>query len=263
MKDIQSEEYKNHKVFEQITTLAKFYEDLSFGTMNWTSLGTTAIVNLDTYVFSSMGGTLQSINEILKLGRINDAFALLRKYFDSTIINVYTNLYLSDNFNYENLIVEKVNNWLHGKDKLPEYRVISQYIRSSEKLKPITDLLLIDDRYKTVRDRCNDHTHYNYFRNLMLNNSDVYLENRIKSLNIFSFDLETIFIQHFSYIFYLNEHFMMSSDYMDYMEVGETPPKDCEYWVAPYVQNIFDLIKTQRFDIAMCLKDKVKMHLVE
>ena len=56
--------------------------------------GTTSVVNLDSYVFSSIKGTLSSINMILKDGRINDSWTLLRKYHDSIIINIYSCLFL-------------------------------------------------------------------------------------------------------------------------------------------------------------------------
>jgi hypothetical protein len=126
-------------------------------------MGTKAICSIDTYVYSSIQGTVESITAILLAGRINDAYALLRKYYDSAVINVYSNLYLRDNFSIDNFVVEKIHNWLQGKEKLPEYRVMSQYIKVSDTLRPINELLGVDDRYKRLRTRCNDHTHYNFF----------------------------------------------------------------------------------------------------
>ena len=29
----------------------------------------------------------------------------------------------------------------------------------------------------------------------------------------------------------------MSTDYIDYLEVGQTPPEGSQYWVAPFVVN--------------------------
>ena len=44
---------------------------------------------------------------------------------------------------------------------------------------------------------------------------------------------------------------MMSSDYLDYLDIGQTPPEDSQYRVAPFVQNIFDnIIKVYRNDLA-------------
>jgi hypothetical protein len=254
--------YKEHPVFTTLPQYSKFYERLSFSILGFITQGTNAICNIDTYVYSSIQGTIESINDILGKGRINDSYALLRKYYDSTIINVYSNLYLNDHFSIDNFIVDKINNWLQGKERLPEFRVMSNYIRSSTKLKKINDLLYKDTRYKETRERCNDHAHYNFYQNVLLNDNEIHLENRISALNIFSIDLENIFILHLSYLFYLNEHYMMSSDYVDNLECGLTPEKGSQYYVAPFIQEIFDSeIKKKRIDLATEIKNKTCMKL--
>lgn len=255
-------EYNNHSIFEQLQSYSDFYDSLSFSMMSWASHGTKALLNLDTYAYSSIKGTIESIRDILRKGRINDAYALLRKYYDSTMINVYAGLFLEDNFSFENFIVTQIDNWREGTDSIPEYRVISKYLKDSQKLAPINKLLKKDDRYKKIRDRCNDHTHYNFYRNLLLNDNEIHNPNRVKYLDVFSRDIEAIFIQHFAYIFYLNEHYMMSSDFMDYSEAGMTPEEGSQYWVAPFVQKTFDeIIKVKRQDIAEEMKRKIEMKL--
>lgn len=255
-------QYTGHKVFRQLTEYSDFYESLSETVMNWVTQGTRSILNLDTYVYSSMQGTLESIHDILLRGRINDSYSLLRKFYDSTIINVYSNLYLEDNFSVDNFFVTQIDNWRKGTDKLPEYRIMSQYIKNSPKLKAINDLLQQDQTYKNIRERCNDHTHYNYYHNLMLNDNRIYSPDRIKALDSFSSDLEHIIIQHLAYIFTVHDHYMMSSDYVDSIEIGITPEEDSQYWVAPFVQEIFDkLIKTKRPDVAEEIQRHTTMKL--
>ncbi len=254
--------YIEHPVFEQLSEYAEFYDDLSTLVMGWVTQGTTSIINIDTYVYSSIQGTLESIKDILIKGRINDAYALLRKFHDSAIINIYTNLYLDENFSIENFVVDKINNWLHGKDQLPEYRVMSEYIRKSEKLAEINELLNKDNRYKEIRNRCNDHTHYNFYKNLLLNNNKIHTENRIAVLSVFSKDLEDLFILHLSYLFYINDKYMMSSDYIDSMDLGLTPEEDSQYFVAPFIQEIFDkVVKKNRMDLAIAIKNNTAMKL--
>jgi hypothetical protein len=262
-KKMIDESYKSHPVFIQLSEYAEFYKNLSFSIFSFVTQGTKAICNIDSYVYSSIQGTLESIRDILIKGRINDAYALLRKYYDSVMINVYTNLYLQDNFSIENFVVEKIDKWIKGKEKLPEYRVMSQYIRRSDKLSELNELIYKDNRYKNIRDRCNDHTHYNFFQNMLCNDNEIYLKNRLELLNSFSKDLENIFILHFAYIFYLNEHYMMSSDYIDSLECGMTPEEDSQYWVAPFIQKIFEeVIKKNRNDIAKAIRNKTSMQLV-
>lgn len=230
--------------------------------MGYVTNGLRGIINLDTYVYSSVQGTLDSIKDCLAKGRISDAFTLLRKYYDSTIINVYSNLYLSDKASIENFVVEQIDSWIRDQEKLPEYRVMSQYIRNSDKLKPITLLLLKDGTYKAIRNRCNDDTHYNFFNNVLRNDSEVHLNDRLELLDIFSSDVEALFIQHLAYIFYLNDHYMASSDYTDYLEMDMTPPEDAQYWVAPIVQDVFtNVICKSRPDIADTIKKNTSMQL--
>lgn len=255
-------DYKEHSVFNQLDDFISFYDSLSYTTMGFMSGGVIGVINLNTHVFTSIKGTLDSIKLVLSNGRINDAFALLRKYYDSTIINVYTNLYIEDNSTLERYIVDKIQNWIKGIGKMPEYRVMSEYIHNSERLKEITELISIDKNYKNIRQRCNDHMHYNYYHNIIYNDNQVYLVNRVKYLGVFSNDLKAVFIQHFAYFFYLLDHYMMSTDYVDHLDVGVTPPEDSQYWVASFIQDAFDKwIKPHRPDIAKVILSTTMMHL--
>ena len=255
--------YQDHQVFAELERYKQFYQQLAMSVFSFATMGTTAFCNIDTYVYSSMQGTLDSIKIILLAGRINDGYALLRKYYDSAVINAYSNLYLRDTFSTDNFFVEKINNWLQGKESLPEYRVMSRYLKTSEALKPINDVLDVDERYKRLRDRCNDHTHYNFYRHAMLNDNEIYIKDREWWLNQLLEDVRDIFVLHLGYIFFINDHYMMSSDYMDAMECGMQPEEDSQYWVAPFIQRIFDeVITPRRPDITDTVKAKSAMQLL-
>ncbi len=254
--------YISHKVFEQSSNYSNFYRDLAFNVIGFVPMGTSGIINLDTYVYSSIQGTIGSIRDVLLKGRISDSFTLLRKYYDSTIINIYSDIYLKDQLDLNNFIVKKIDNWVNNKESLPEYRIMSQYIQKSEKLKPLNELLLKNNLYKNIRNRCNDHTHYNFFSNVLINDSELYYKDRIKVLDLFSSDLESLFIQHISYIIFLNQHYIMSSDYTDSLDIGMKPEKDSHYWVAPFAKTVFDeIIKIKRPDIANLILLSTSMNL--
>lgn len=260
-------QYFEHKVFKELEEYSNFYFSLSNSTMIWASHGTSSIINIDSYVFSSIQGTLESIKDILSKGRINDAYALLRKYYDASITNIYTNLYLCENFSLDNFIVEKINNWVRGTDIIPRFETMSNYIIKSTKVSEITKLIYSTGTFKgssfeDLRKRCNDHTHYLFYHNLMSNDNKVYLKNRLIMLDNCAKDLKDIFILHLSYLFYHNDHYMMSSDYIDNIECGLTPEDDSQYWVAPFIQDIFNkVIKVYRPDIAKTISEKTKMKL--
>ncbi len=104
--------------------------------------------------------------------------------------------------------------------------------------------------------------HYNFYRYLLFNDNQIYLKNRVGMLNRFQSDLIAIYVQHFAYLFYLNDHYMMSSDYVDSLEMGMTPEEGSQYWVAPFIQEAFDkYIKHNRPDVAYEIKAKNIMKL--
>lgn len=259
---VTDKSYQNHHVFTELQGYMEFYKHLAMSIFLFPTMGTKAICNIDTYVYSSMQGTLESVRTILFAGRINDAYTLLRKYHDSAVINIYSNLYLRSNFSIENFIVEKISNWLQGKEKLPDYRVMSQYIKASDTLKTINGIFDSDDRYKKLRNRCNDHTHYNFYRHAMLNDNEVCIKNRGWWLDRFSEDAQDLFIFHLGYIFFLNDHYMMSSDHMDAVECGMQPEDESQYWVAPFIQDVFDAVITpRRPDVTSAIKASSAMQL--
>ena len=135
---VSDKEYQTHEIFSELERYSVFYKDLAGSVFGFVSRGTGAICNIDSYLFSSIEGTLTSIRTILRDGRINDAYALLRKYYDSAIINIYTQLYLQDHFSTENFVVERIDNWLKGKKQLPKFGTMSEYIRKSPRVRPIT-----------------------------------------------------------------------------------------------------------------------------
>ena len=71
-----------------------------------------------------------------------------------------------------------------------------------------------------------------------------------------------LFIKHFSYLFYIKDIYMCSSDYIDAMDLGLTPIEDSQYWVANFIQVAFNnWIKSTRPDIANEIKSKTNMYL--
>jgi hypothetical protein len=63
---VESKLYQEHPVFERLDKYIKFYEMLSDSVMSYLTIGTRSMINIDTCVYTSMSGTLDSINLILK-----------------------------------------------------------------------------------------------------------------------------------------------------------------------------------------------------
>lgn len=258
----------NAQAFEEFDTYIKFYQSLAQSTCGFATTGTRAPGNIDSYIFSSMQNTIGSIQTILKEGKINDAYALLRKYSDSSVINIYTNLYLDAEstmekiLERESILVEKIHNWLSGKAKLPRVGQMLKYIYASPKAAPVKSEAFSEADYKQLRDKCNDHTHYNFFRYVLLNDPEVHVPKRAEAAEQLGVDLRDMFIWHLGYLFYTQGHYMMSGDYIEHLDAGLTPEADSQYWVANFVQEIFDnVIKRHRPDLANLIKRDTTMHL--
>ncbi|OCH29854.1 hypothetical protein A6E13_19635 [Aliivibrio fischeri] len=256
------DKYVNNEIFTELKYYADFYEYLSDSVMCFPTSGTSAIMNIDTYVFMSIKGTIESINLVLKDGQLNDAYALLRKFYDSVLINSYVNLYINDHADKSVMYVQKINDWLKGKEALPRMGEMTKYLNNSSKLVELNKLIDADDRYKSIRKRCNDNMHYNYFSLLMMNEGKVYMKERYQHLLQLKQDIKDVFLLNIIYMFIINDYYMLSSDYVDYLEAGMTPPEDSQYWVAPFIQEMVDnFLKTERPDFFKLLSDSTSMHL--
>jgi len=262
-----AENYRNHKVFSELDNFIRFYKDLSILVFRFAGVQAGTVFNIDTYVYSSMSGTLESIRAILYCGRINDSFTLLRKFWDLTVINNYTNLYITENTNYENLTAQKIADWVKGKEKLPSFNKMSAYLINSPQAQELTKLIydnkpFIGSRFESIRSRCNNHTHYNYYQSLLDNDNEITRESRLETLSQFRNDVEEIIFHHLSYLFLLNEHYLASTDYTDSFDLGQTPAEGEQYIVAPFIQEIFsNLIKTKNPQVADLIKSRTSMRL--
>ena len=262
MVQVNSKEYQSHDVFNDLARYIEFYNRLAMSIMHFSTTGTKSIINIDTYAFSSIQGTMESARAVLLNGRINDAYALLRKYYDSLAINIYANLYLEEHFDANNFIVEKVQEWLSGEAQLPTYEVMFKYIKNSRRVKPVTSILLFDQCYRRIRDRCNAHVHYKFFQHVLLNDNEIYLPNRGKFLSQYRTDMRDLFVLHLAYIFFIKDNYMMSSDYIDALECGISPEAGSQYWVAPFVQEIFDDVITPcRPEVTSSIRESSPMDL--
>ena len=55
---------------------------------------------------------------------------------------------------------------------------------------------------------------------------------------------------------------MISGDYLDSLDCGMTPEENSQYFVAPFIQEIFDsVIKKSRMDLAEEIINKTSMML--
>lgn len=262
-KPYQTKEYMEHEVFSTLKDLMEFYNALSFNVMRFVTPGITPrIFNIDTYVYSSIAGTLDSIDLVLEKGRINDAFALLRKYHDAIIMDIYKAIYLKKHHSLKNWIVKDIDDWANGKGHLPWYEGMMKDIRSWKILEKLHAYFDFDGHFAKIRKKCNNHNHYNSFQYMIMNDNEVLNQHRVVVLDQLSIYMKDIFTLHFAYTISLNAPYIMDSDYVDALDCGLIPEKDSQYRVVPFAQTIFDkYIKSRWAELAEYLKDSCGMQL--
>ena len=58
---VTDEQYQKHHIFEELPEYIEFYNSLAMSVFSFCTMGTTALCNIDSYVYSSIQGTLESI----------------------------------------------------------------------------------------------------------------------------------------------------------------------------------------------------------
>lgn len=254
------DEYDRNLIFDEIKIIQDFYGALSFGNIQCVEhaaiLSKSMVFSTSTYIYGSIEGTMESISVLLHNGRCNDAFALVRKYCDAIILDIYKNILTRQNYDevYNNLSLESIKNskirrWIDAESSLFEQKeILSVYKTISKEFPELSSLFKLSDKstlYHKLRDICNDNMHYNYLYNMMANDAGMIKARkdlRDPILKSISQAIRLFFIIHFTFIYVGNTTALMSSDYMDHLECGIQPPEGSERWVSYIVKLAFDSI---------------------
>ena len=253
MYSISDESYQSHSVHAYVKTVYEFYHEAGRSPIICGTIGLKGFIDLNRVISESLAETMDTISYTLTKGRINDTYALLRKYRDSITAHIYIIIYLKNSFSESTsnpfhdfkvdfetnkYIVQKIQDWIDKKKKLPKYSDMITYILNE----PFSDeywALINKDYYVDLGKRCNDQLHLNFYGSFF-QNIPVYIYDRTSILDRLSKDIEALFIWHLTYILLFSGNLVMASDYIDYLECGQTPPENSQYWVAPFALKTYD-----------------------
>lgn len=275
-----SAEFKQHRIHGEMDQSAEFYEilgDLVSGgvSMTWAFIG-----NIDTQFFAALSGTIESMKAVLQVGRVADAYTLLRRFREAGLLQLYFMVRIAERKErfadiswdldgedflaqlereaLDGLWVTEIEDWLTGQARSPAVRCLSKKIKESPACKQLNSLF-DGGLYKQIVDRLNDHVHTNFFLNLRTNDLSASFELQMTMLEMFAHDFRHIVIQHVAYVFSFHGEYMASSDFVDHLELGLEPPIDSQYSVAPFIQKMFDDIVTRyRPDVTEILKQTLQ-----
>lgn len=259
---IHSKEYIEHPVFEEIKYIMNLYDHISDGCYSFIPSGTLCIGNYASDIFMALEGTLDSIQTLLKIGRINDTYTLVRKLFDDVFVEIYIDVIRNDQYDWQkSFIVKNVEEWLKGKHRIPGTKQILAILKKSPITREIYPFFGWKTYLKKNRELLDDSVHSNRYQLLLLNCNVLHLDNRLKQLQNVLILLKQIITLHMAFIFHMNPQYLMASDYMDYMEVGQLPPGGSDTWIAPYAQEAFDRYIKPSSKLAAFIKQECYLNI--
>lgn len=259
---VKYDAYQNHEVFGLIDKMMEYYDGLSNTSFCFIPNGTMTIGNYAANIYMSICSTLKSIKMLLKEGHITDAFVLIRKLFDTMLVEIYLNVVREDKFDWmESLVVKDVDEWLRTQHWIPRTDKILEVLKESKTTKDLYPWFGWDTYLKTNRSHLDNHVHASSYYSILLNCPELYLKDREKQLKNASVILKQIMLVHISFMFFMNGPYMMASDYMDHRDMGMEPPEGSESWLAPYAQRAFDEFLKPHEKLAAFIKEHCCMDI--
>ena len=115
------------------------------------------------------------------------------------------------------------------------------YIKSNEEIQECINKHDLHSDWEEIRQRLNDFTHNNGKEFLRHNILELLSKNEIKNtISQITQDISFVTSFFLVVIILIKPNFIMSTDYVDSMDVGIEPPKDSQYWVAPFIKEYID-----------------------
>lgn len=211
--------------------------------------------------------TMGNIISCCENGCIADACTLLRKYRDDLFFYLYIKVYdTSHRLNHKCPDAEKMRNrissWVENEQKNLYVKEVLNAIESEPQIKEAVDKYNLRLSFDKIGRQLNNFVHSNgymfYNHNISAyRNNEFFIE--LKSLADNAVYFTTVFI---FLLALCSPSSIMSTDHIDYLECGQTPPEESQYWVAKfmldYIQENSILIDEHAYAF---LKDKCVMDL--
>ncbi|MBK8701949.1 MAG: hypothetical protein IPN29_21235 [Saprospiraceae bacterium] len=258
---------EGHSFFGSIEKIRGFHEFLGYSLFGTKPNGINGFLNIHADITNYLALQLESISRIIKIGNISDSYTLLRKYEDMTLISIFLCMKEEAEYYRDRKIedwpwtIDELNNWVLNKrgHKMASYEKIDKYLRTSFH-NELLDLLESKIKYTYLRKNAgNRYTHFNHFKTII---SFRELEQPAVSreLDQFEFVLTHYFIRYFALLANAREDFLRSSDYIDYLDAGLTPPDDALFWVSSLSNDILnEVVNKHRPDIASFIVNNTQM----
>lgn len=230
-------------LFERFKSLESFVDDFSF-----LVLGRDNIVCKD-YVFSlqkilnSSQATLSNVIECCKCYCLADAYTLLRKYRDDLFFCLYIVIYdrnakLGITKNTEKMTTN-IGRWCENSLSNLNISEVLSTIGNSAHLRDAVKKHHLQDSFDKIGKHLNNYIHGNGYSFYNVNAGSFDEKHIEKQLNDIVSTAQYITTTFLFLLVLSSPQYIMSTDYIDHLEFGQTPPDGSQYWVAPFVAEYF------------------------
>lgn len=269
--EISYEEFEDYKKdlsnflpFDDIITLVNDTKNML--DMLTDNIYSTVIMNTNYRIFhlgaENLFSSIKTLDNILfccKNGSFSDANVLLRKYRDDMFQYLYFLKIINESGKYT-LALDKMPNklkerieaaYLWNKDefiKNPNHKLKTHiraveyidFLQSDKEIRRCCDKFFVTT-WKNIDINSNNYTHANSLNHIRDNFLKMPQMNRMQQcLNSVFENVRLVSIYFLSLLLLLDSHLIMSSDYIDCLELNLEPPEDSQYWIANVFQEYFD-----------------------
>ena len=214
-------------------------------------------------ILDSVVNTINSIKYLLKFGHLSDVNVLIRKIRDDLFLFLYL-IEVCNRSTLGNTTTHELNakNWMENKLSDLKIKKILYFLQENEVLKSVINKYNLRSKWEAIGKNLNNFVHGNGIIYYQLNFS-FFDQNTIdKVLKDLGYKLNYIISVFIVLLILVKPMLIMSSDYVDALEVGLDPEPDSQYKVAPFVQKFIDehIIKLHP-ELKSFLKNNVYMHI--
>lgn len=260
---------KNVKcLMETLTEIRDFLDKFGFLTFgrDVSIIRVSGLIN-GNIVLDSATRTMESIRYCGMNGNFADAYTLLRKFRDDLFYYVYQLVVAdkTDIIKSEKISADEKNilDWANNKQKDLHIGSVLKCIASHPYTKNTIKILGLKESFYKIADNLNNYVHSNGYSFYNEPYSRLVAEKKVEEkCDELAETAIYIMITFLFLVILVRPLLIMSSDYIDYLDCGDTPPKDSQYWVAPFVLDFVDKYKnTLDKDFLNYLRENTSMQL--
>lgn len=258
-------------LLETLTEIRDFLNEFGYLTFgrNLSIVRIAGVINGD-IALDSAARTMDSIRYCSMNGNFADAYTLLRKFRDDLFYYVYL-LAVADNSDFTQFVKshelsadeKNIWDWVHNKQKDLHIGSVLKYIASHPSTKKAIKMFGLRESFDKIADNLNNYVHSNGYSFYNEPYSRLIAKQKVEEkCNELSRTAIYITITFLFLVVLIYPLLIMSYDYIDYLDCGDVPPEDSQYWVAPFVSEFLNRHKdVLDKNILSYLKENTKMQL--